>query len=67
MDIIIYINQDLKPVSISLNSIIKKIENDNKISNDLKDDFIEAYNNISNRTKIQFHNKYYQELCHGAC
>ena len=38
-------------------NIIKKIENDNKISNELKD----AYNNILNKTKIQFHNRYYRE------
>ena len=31
------------------------------ISNELKDDFIDAYNNIPNKTSIQFHNKYYRE------
>ena len=31
------------------------------ISNELKDDFIDAYNNIPNKTTIQFHNKYYRE------
>ena len=50
-----------KTVNVSLDGIIRKIENDNKISNELKDDFIEAYNNIPNKTKIQFHNKYYRE------
>ena len=48
-----------KTVNISLGNIIKKIENDDKISNELKDDFIDAYNNIANKTSIQFHNKYY--------
>ena len=50
-----------KTVNISLGNIIKKIENDNNISNELKDDFIDAYNNIPNKTSIQFHNKYYRE------
>ena len=50
-----------KTVNVSLGNIIKKIENDNNISNELKDDFIEAYNNIPNKTSIQFHNKYYRE------
>ena len=50
-----------KTVNISLGNIIRKIENDNKISNDLKDNFIDAYNNIPNKTRIQFHNKYYRE------
>ena len=31
------------------------------ISNELKDDFIDAYNNIPNKTSIQFHNRYYRE------
>ena len=50
-----------KTVNINLGNIIKKIENDDKISNELKDDFIDAYNNIPNKTSIQFHNKYYRE------
>ena len=50
-----------KTINISLGNIIKKIENDDKISNELKDDFIDAYNNIPNKTSIQFHNKYYRE------
>ena len=50
-----------KTVNVSLSNIIKKIENDNNISNELKDDFIDAYNNIPNKTSIQFHNKYYRE------
>ena len=50
-----------KTVNVSLGNIIKKIENDNNISNELKDDFIEAYNNIPNKTSILFHNKYYRE------
>ena len=50
-----------KTVNISLGNIIKKIENDDKITNELKDDFIDAYNNIPNKTSIQFHNKYYRE------
>ena len=50
-----------KIVNISLGNIIRKIENDNKISNELKDNFIDAYNNIPNKTRIQFHNKYYRE------
>ena len=50
-----------KTINISLGNIIKKIENDNKISNELKDDFINAYNNIPNKTSIQFHNKYYKQ------
>ena len=54
-----------KTVNISLGNIIKKIENDNKISNELKDDFINAYNNIPNKTSIQFHNKYYREYVMG--
>ena len=47
-----------KTVIISLGNIIRKIENDNKISNELKDN---AYNNIPNKTRIQFHNEYYRE------
>ena len=50
-----------KTVNITLGNIIKKIENDDKISNELKDDFIDAYNNIPNKTSIRFHNKYYRE------
>ena len=50
-----------KTINVSLGNIIKKIENDDKISNELKDDFIVAYNNIPNKTSIQFHNKYYRE------
>ena len=50
-----------KTVNVSLGNIVKKIENDDKISNELKDDFIDAYNNIPNKTSIQFHNKYYRE------
>ena len=50
-----------KTINVSLGNIIKKIENNNKISNELKDDFINAYNNIPNKTSIQFHNKYYRE------
>ena len=50
-----------KTINVSLGNIIKKIENDNNISNELKDDFIEAYNNIPNKTSIQFHNRYYRE------
>ena len=50
-----------KTVNVSFGNIIKKIENDNNISNELKDDFIDAYNNIPNKTSIQFHNKYYRE------
>ena len=50
-----------KTVNINVGNIIKKIENDDKISNELKDDFIDAYNNIPNKTSIQFHNKYYRE------
>ena len=50
-----------KTVNISLGNIIKQIENDDKIFNELKDDFIDAYNNIPNETSIQFHNKYYKQ------
>ena len=50
-----------KTVNINLGNIIKKIENDDMISNELKDDFIDAYNNIPNKTSIQFHNRYYRE------
>ena len=50
-----------KTINVSLGNIIKKIENDDKISNELKDDFIDAYNNIPNKTSIQFNNKYYRE------
>ena len=51
----------VKTVNISLDTIIRKIENDNNISNELKDDFIDAYNKIANKTKIQFPNKYYRQ------
>ena len=50
-----------KTVNVSLANIIKKIENDNKISKDLEDNFIDAYNNIPNKTSIQFHNNKYRE------
>ena len=36
--------------NITLGNIIRKIENNNKISNELKDNFIEAYNDIPNKT-----------------
>ena len=38
-----------------------------KYLSELKDDFIDAYNNIPNKTKIQFHNKYYRSICYGTC
>ena len=50
-----------KTVNVSLANIIKKIENDDKIFKDLKDNFIDAYNNIPNKTSIQFHNNKYRE------
>ena len=50
-----------KTININLGNIIRKIENDNKISNELKDDFIDAYNNILNKSKLQFHNRYYKQ------
>ena len=50
-----------KTVDVNLGNIIKKIENDDRISNELKDNFIDGYNNIPNKRKIQFHNKYYRE------
>ena len=50
-----------KTVNITLDTIIRKIENDNNISDELKNDFIDAYNNIPNKTKIQFPNKYYRQ------
>ena len=31
------------------------------MSQELKNNFIDGYNNIPNKTKIQFHNKYYRE------
>ena len=51
----------VKTVNINLGNIIRKIENDDRISNELKDDFTDAYNNIPNKTRIQFNNKYYRE------
>ena len=50
-----------KTVNVSLGNIIKKIENDDKISSEIKNDFIDAYNKIPNKTSIQFNNKYYRE------
>ena len=50
-----------KTVNISLGYLIGRIENDDRISNELKDNFIDGYNNIPNKTKIQFHNKYYRQ------
>ena len=50
-----------KTVNVSLDNIIRKIENDDKISQDLKYNFIDGYDNIPNKTKIQFHNKYCRE------
>ena len=50
-----------KTVNVSLDTIIRKIKNDDKIPQQLKDNFIDGYNNIPNKTKIQFHNKYYRE------
>ena len=50
-----------KTINITLDTIIRKIENDNRISDELKNDFFDAYNNIANKTKIQFHNKHYRE------
>ena len=50
-----------KTINVSLDTIIKKMKNDDRISNELKDGFIDAYNNIPNKTKIQFHNKYYRQ------
>ena len=51
----------VKTINVSLDKIIRKMENDDKISKDLKDNFIDASNNIPNKTKIQFHNEYYRE------
>ena len=42
----------VKTVNISLGYIIGRIENDDRISNELKDNFIDGYNNIPNKTKI---------------
>ena len=50
-----------KTINISLDNIIRKIENDDKISNELKDDIIEVFNDIPNKKKIQFHDKYYRQ------
>ena len=50
-----------KTVNISLGNIIRKIKNDDRICNELKDNFIDGYNNIPNKTRIQFHNRYYRE------
>ena len=50
-----------KTVNINLGNIIGKIENDDRISNELKDNFIDGYDNIPNKTRIQFHNRYYRE------
>ena len=50
-----------KTVNISLGYLIGRIENDDRISNELKDNFIDGYNKIPNKTKIQFHNKYYRQ------
>ena len=50
-----------KTVNVSLDNIIRKIENDDRISQELKDNFIDGYNNIPNKTKIQFYNRYYRE------
>ena len=50
-----------KTVNINLGNIIRKIENDDRISNELKDNFIDGYNDIPNKTRIQFHNRYYRE------
>ena len=50
-----------KTFNISLGYLIGRIENDDMISNELKDNFIDGYNNIPNKTKIQFHNKYYRQ------
>ena len=50
-----------KTVNINLGNIIRKIENDDRISNELKDNFIDSYNNIPNKARIQFHNRYYRE------
>ena len=46
---------------ISLDNIVKKIEKDDKISKDIKDDFIDVYNSIPNKIKIRFHNKFYRQ------
>ena len=50
-----------KTINVSLDNIIRKIEKDNKISKELKDNFIDGYNKIPNKTSIQFHNRYYRE------
>ena len=50
-----------KTVNVSLDTIIRRIENDDKISQELKDNYIDGYDNIPDKTKIQFHNKYYRE------
>ena len=40
-----------KTVNISLGNIIRKIENNDKISKNIKDNFIDVYNNIPNKKK----------------
>ena len=47
----------VKTINVSLDNIIRKIGNDDKISKDLKDNSINAYDNIPNKTN----NKYYRE------
>ena len=37
------------------------MKDNDKISKDIKDDFIDAYNTIPNKTKIKFHNKFYRQ------
>ena len=50
-----------KTVNVSLDTIIRRVENDDRISQELKNNFIDGYNDIPNKTKIQFHNKCYRE------
>ena len=47
---------------ISLDNIVRIIKNNDKISKDIKDDFIDAYNTIPNKTKIKFHNKFINNM-----
>ena len=42
----------VKTVNVSLDNIIRRTENDDKISQELKDNFMDGYNNIPNKTKM---------------
>ena len=50
-----------KTKTISLDSVIRSIKKDGDIPNNLKEDLINAYDNIANKTKIKYSKDIYDQ------